>query len=440
MPAALSAEERLPPVWRQVRWRILALLFVITVFNFIDRQTLSILAPKIREAFHLSNSEYGTIVSAFMFGMMVGEFPMGWLMDRRGARPGFTFAVLWWSLATGLHSMARAGWQFAALRFWMGTGECGNYSGGVKVVSEWFPARERALAVGIFNGGSMIGSVIAPPLIVFLTLRFGWRMAFVIPAAVGAFWVLLWRATYRPLEKHPGLGEAERAHIRQDAGEEEGPAPPTLTLLRRRETWAVMLCRMLAGPVVQFYWFWTAEYLYRTRGLSLAQIGMFAWVPFVFGDIGSIGGGWLAGALMRRGVSLHRARLACMAGGGLACTASLAVAGARDGYTAIAFICVVLMGHTALSANMFATISDLFPRNAAARVTGLTGIAGGLSGLVFPLLTGFLVDRFSYTPVFAMAALMPLAGVATLFGLAGRIRRLELAPAPPVDEARRIVL
>jgi ACS family hexuronate transporter-like MFS transporter len=169
-----NAEARprgLPPVWRQVRWQVLALLFLVTVINFVHRLTLSVVAPVIRQEFHLSNTDYGRIVSAFMFGMMVGEFPVGWLMDRVGVRGGFSFSVIWWSLAAGLHSIARSALQFSIFRFWMGTGECGNFSGGMKVVSEWFPARERAFAVGVFNAGSMIGSLITPPLIVYLMLH-----------------------------------------------------------------------------------------------------------------------------------------------------------------------------------------------------------------------------------------------------------------------------
>jgi ACS family hexuronate transporter-like MFS transporter len=168
-----SASLAMPPLLRQVRWRILALLFCITIINFVDRQSLSIVAPLLRESLTLSNTDYGIIVAAFQMGMMLGEFPMGSLMDRFGVRFGFSFAVTWWSIANALHSIARSMLHFSFLRFWLGTGECGNYSGGLKTVSNWFPVRERALAVGIFNSGSMIGSVIAPPLLVMLTLKFG---------------------------------------------------------------------------------------------------------------------------------------------------------------------------------------------------------------------------------------------------------------------------
>jgi ACS family hexuronate transporter-like MFS transporter len=382
------------------RWWVLALLFLITVINFVDRQSLSVVAPVLRDTLSLSASDYGRIVSAFQTGMMLGEFPMGWLMDRRGARFGFTVAVLWWSLANGLHVIARTMPQFAALRFMLGTGECGNYPGAMKVVSQWFPVRERALAVGVFNSGSMIGSLIALPFLTVLMLQFGWPWAFLLPSALGGVWVILWRGVYRDL--------AERG----DAGQR---APRASELLRLRATWGVVLCRLLVGPVVQFYLYWLPEYLYRERHLSLKEIGMFAWLPFLFGDAGSIGGGWVAGVLIKRGVGVGVARAITMGFGAACCLSSLAVFGAGSTAAAMAWICVVLFGHTFLSANMFAVISDLFPANAVGRVTAMTGIAGGLSGMLFPLLTGFLVDRVSYAPVFAMAAVMPSAGCLILF-------------------------
>lgn len=425
------AAPALPPLWRQVRWGILTLLFLVTVINFVDRQSLSIVAPLLRESLKLSNTDYGIIVSGFMLGMMAGEFPMGWLMDRRGVQFGLSFAVAWWSLANGLHALAGSMVQFTLLRFWLGTGECGNFSGGMKVVSQWFPVRERALAVGIFNGGSMIGSIIAPPLLVWLTLSLSWRAAFLLPSLLGFTWVLAWRLFYRSPDEHPLVTSAERSYIREGRERGEAPAPSNTRLLGLRQSWGLMLCRFLVGPVVQFYIYWLPEYLYSQRRLSLKAIGMFAWVPFLFGDLGSIGGGWVAGRLIRAGVSVRVARAVTMGLGAGCCLFSLAVARAPSAGAALAWICVVLAGHTFLSANMFASISDLFPANAVGRVTALTGVAGGLSGMLFPLLTGFLVDRFSYLPVFSLAAVMPLAGTAALFSLGYR----QTGRYPPGSEA-----
>jgi ACS family hexuronate transporter-like MFS transporter len=412
-----------PPLLHQVRWRILALLLLVTIINFVDRQSLSIVAPVLRNELKLSNTDYGFIVSAFLFGMLAGEFPMGWLMDRRGTRLGLSFAVLWWSLANALHAFARTKLQFASLRFWLGTGECGNYSGGMKVVAAWFPPRERALAIGIFNGGSMLGSIIAPPLLGWLTLRYGWHAAFLLPSALGAVWVALWWWQYHPPAEHPGLSEAERRHI--STGRTAARAsPPTRALLGQRQTWAIMTCRLLVGPVVQFYIFWLPEYLFRQHGFNLKAIALFAWLPFLFGDLGSIAGGWVAGRLMARGWDATRTRRATMGFGAACCLMSAAVAYSTGAAAAMAFICVVLFGHTFLSANMFASIADMFPPEAAGRVTALTGIAGGASGMVFPLVTGMLVDRVSYVPVFLLAAALPALGCLALFMA---VRRLEPA-------------
>jgi ACS family hexuronate transporter-like MFS transporter len=426
MPMQTPPHLEMPPVHRQVRWWILGMLFLVTVINFVDRQTLSVTAPKLREIFTLSNTQYGIIVSAFQFGMVAGEFPMGWLMDRRGARFGLTFAVIWWSIANALHAVAGAMWHFAFFRFWLGTGECGNYSGGNKVVSQWFPVRERALAVGIFNSASMIGSAVAPFLIVPIMHYWGWKAAFLVPSVLGMVWALVWHHAYRAPEDHHALTPAEAAYIREGEPPRAEPAPPNAVLLRLPQTWGLMLCRLLVGPVVQFYIYWLPEYLYRQRGFTLTDIAFFAWIPFLFGDIGSIGGGWTAGFLIRRGYSVRAARIITMGAGAALCFLSLAVVLVKTVPVALVAICLVLLGHTALSANMFAAVSDTFPSSAVARVTGLTGVASGLSGMLFPLLTGVLVDRVSYVPVFAMASLMPAAGLLVLILLAGRFERVPL--------------
>ncbi|HSP91762.1 MAG TPA: MFS transporter, partial [Vicinamibacterales bacterium] len=222
----------MPPIFRQRRWWILAMLFCVTMINFVDRQTLSVTAPKLREIFSLSNTQYGIIVASFQMGMVFGEFPMGWLMDRRGARVGLTFAVMWWSIANALHAVANSILHFSFFRFWLGTGECGNFSGGNKVVAQWFPVRERAFAVGIFNSASMIGSAVAPFLIVPLMHWYGWRIAFLVPSLMGMVWAAVWWFFYRTPEEDKGLSAAEAAYIRDGAPPSAGPAPTNAQLLR----------------------------------------------------------------------------------------------------------------------------------------------------------------------------------------------------------------
>ncbi|MGH9722829.1 MAG: MFS transporter [Bryobacteraceae bacterium] len=394
-----------------MRWAILALLFLSTVINFVDRQTLSVVAPVLRDEFRISNTQYGFIVASFQLGMLAGEFPMGLLMDRWGARRGFTFAVIWWSIASMLHGAANSVRHFSLLRFWLGTGECGNFSGATKVIGEWFPPKERALGMGIFNSGTMVGTIIAAPLVVWLVHQYNWRVAFVVPSVLGLFWVGAWLAVYRT---PPQSGPA-------------APAPTNRQLLGLRQTWAVILARTLAGPVMHLYVYWLPEYLYRQRGFSLRDIGLFAWVPFLFADIGSVVGGWFSGWLIARGMSVDRARRISIAIGTALTVASFGVAMVRSVPLAFALICITLFGFLWLSANFFAVISDLFPGNAVGRVTGLTGIGNAASSIVLNLTTGFVVDHFSYAPVFVAAALLPALGMSLLFALAGRIRRIEPA-------------
>lgn len=423
----MSTGERILGFPYGVRWRILALLFLATVINFVDRQALSVVAPVLRDQYRMSNQQYAFIVASFQLGMTLGEFPMGMLMDRWGVRRGFTFAVVWWSMANLLHGAARSVTHFSLLRFWLGTGECGNFSGATKVIAQWFPPRERALGVGIFNGGTMVGTIVATPLVVWLTTQFGWRVAFIVPSLLGLLWIALWLRTYHPPRSHPTVSSAELAIIEEGATFAEPPG--NRELLSLRQTWAVILARTIAGPVMHLYVYWLPEYLYRHRGFSLRDIGLFAWVPFVFADIGSIAGGWFSGRLIAAGRSVHDARKIAIIIGTAMTGASLGVAVVDSIPLAFALICIALFGFLWISANLFAIFSDLFPDNAVGRVTGLTGVGNGAASLVYNLATGVVVDRFSYVPVFAAAGLLPAVGMAVLFLLAGRIQKVEMRTA-----------
>ncbi len=396
------------------RWKVLGFLLALSIINFIDRQTLSVLAPQLKTIFHLSNTDYGGIVAAFSFGMMAAEFPMGMLMDRFGARFGLAFAVIWWSMATAAHAVGNSARSFAVFRFWMGTGETATFSGALKVITRWFPKNDRTFAVGLVNSGTMFGSMIAPPLIVAISHFFGWRIAFLLPASLGIVWAIGWRLTYRVSAKE------ERAEETEIPTRE--PIPETLELLQARQAWALMLCRFLVGPVVQFYWYWLPTYLVTARGMTLASVGALAWLPFLVGDAGSLMGGLTADGLLKRGMTVSKARGISMLTGAVLCLGSLAVVAAPSIPLALAAISIVMFGHTFLSASMFAAIGDMFPESAVGRVTGMTGIAGGLGGILFPLLTGYVVDHYSFAPAFFVAALMPMAGAAALFTVAPGLR------------------
>ncbi len=392
-------------------WVILTLLFILTVVMFIARQALSVMAPVLRTVFHLSNEAYGRIVSALGFGMMTGEFPVGALMDRLGSRLGLTAVITWWSTATGSFALAESGLSLGLSQFWKGTGECGAYSGGVKTVTHLFEKKDRTLAIGIFNGGSVIGATLAVPVIVYLLQHYGFRVAFLVPSVAGFAWIPLWWFVY---------GREPKTRVED--------APPAISfpqMLQKSSSWAVMLCRFFIGPVMQFYWYWTPSYLYSARHMTMSQIGFLAWIPFLMGDVGGIAGGWAAGVLLRSGVTVRNTRRILMYGSALVCLLSFVVPYTNGIGPVLTILCITIAADNFLSAHMFAAVTDLFPDYQVGRATGLTGIAGGLSGMLFPLLTGVLVDRISYTPVFLFVGLMPLAGTVALFAVGRKYRTLD---------------
>ncbi len=404
-------------------WLILSLLFLLTVIMFIARQALSVMAPVLRTVFHLSNAAYGRILSALGFGMMSAEFPMGYLMDRLGARLGLSAAVAWWSAATGSLALATGGLSLGLSQFWKGTGECGAYTGGVKTVTRLFEKKDRTLAIGIFNGGSVIGATLAPPVIVYLLTHYGFRTAFLVPTVAGFLWIPLWWFVYKREPKA--------------VTDSSLPTVSLWQLLGNSSTWAVMLCRFFVGPVMQFYWYWTPLYLFTARHMSMAQIGFLGWIPYLMGDVGGIAGGWAAGVLLRRGLSVRNTRRSLMYGSAFVCLISFAIPFIGPIGLLLTVFSVAVAADNFLSAHMFAAVTDLFPEHQVGRAAGLMGIAGDLSAALFPLLTGVLVDRISYTPVFLLVGLMPLLGTVALFAVGRQYRlqpklaRPEVQPAQP---------
>lgn len=412
-------------------WTILGLLFVFTVIMFIARQALPlVMAFDLRKRLSLSDQFYGVIVSALGFGMMTGEFPVGLLMDRIGVRKGLSIVVAWWATATASLALAFSGVQLGVSQFLKGTGECGAYSGGVKTVNGLFEKKDRTLAIGIFNGGSVIGATIAPPVIAILLSQYGFRMALLAPALVGFLWIPLWWFVYR----------REPAQRMQKAAS----GISSWQMLGNSSCWAVMLCRFFIGPVMQFYWYWMPLYFKDVRHLSIKEFGFLAWIPYLLGDVGGIAGGWAAGVLLRRGVTVRHTRLILMYGSALVCVLSLAVPYMAGMGAALTAISIAIAADNFLSAHMFAAVTDLFPDEQVGRAAGLMGIAGGLGGMLFPLVTGALVKHFSnprfhnwlmpdsYTVPFALVALMPLAGTVALFLVGKKYRTLD-KPAEAVS-------
>ncbi len=410
-----------------LRWWIAGLIFLATVINFVNRLTISVLAPVITADLKLTATQFAGVANAFLIAYTISQGLSGKLYDRIGTKRGFTVSVVVWSLSSMAHVFARGLFSLDCCRFALGLGEAGNWPGAAKVIAQWFPARQRALGMGIFNSGTSIGSVVATPLIVWMQLRFGWQATFLVLGAAGFVWLGLWLSLYEVPERHPWLTSEEYALIREGRPAEAQRPVPMATLLRRREAWAIAIARFFADPVWWLYITWLPLYLYKTHGFSLQQIGMFAWLPFVAADAGSLGGGWLSGFFIARGWSVNRARKAVIIGGMLCMSAGMMAARAGSAAAALAFIAVVLFGFQAWINNVQTLPSDYFPERAVGSVTGMGGVAAGIGAMLSIQATGFVVDHWhTYNPILWVAGLLPVAATAILFILGGPIRRLPL--------------
>lgn len=422
---------------RGLRWWIVGLVSVATLINYLDRLTISVLAPVIREDLNLTNLEYASIGTIFLLAYTISQSISGKLFDRIGTRIGFTVSIVIWSLAAMAHALARGLGSLSFFRFLLGLGEAGNWPGAAKAVAEWFPIRERAMGLAIFNSGAAMGSVFAPPIIVWLQLTYGWKATFVITGAIGFVWLAAWLVLYRHPEEHPWLTKDELHLIREgqkvDGVTESKTAPGWTQLLRYRQVWAVVIARLMVDPVWWLFIFWLPEYLNKARGFSLKEIGMFAWAPYACASAGSLFGGWLAGALIKRGWSVNRARKTVIVFAAMLMPAGIIAVRAEDPYVAVGLIGLVLFGFQVWINNVQTLPSDFFPSNAVASVAGMGGTGAGIGSMIFTLSTGWMVDHFSYTPVLTIAGLLAPVGTVLLFMLAGRIQRVPLEPAMNVS-------
>ena len=416
---------------RGLRWWIIGMICLVTIINYIDRQTLSVLAPTIREEFGMSNAAYSRVVTTFLLGYTISQALSGKLLDRIGTRAGFMLFVGIWTAASMLHAAARNVFHLSAFRFVLGIGEAGNWPGAAKAVAEGFPVRERAFAMSIFNGGSTIGAVIAPPLITYVALHYGWRKAFFIGAALSSVLMLLWYLFFRTPAEHPRLSGREREYI--VAGQAEGGAEdpsskrPWLSLFRHRQVWALIAARFFTDPIWWFLISWLPNYLKSERGFGLAQIGLLAWIPFLFADVGNMAGGAASSLLIRNGWSVDSARKAILIpSAALVPLGVAAIVTTRSDAVVIGAISLIAFAFQSWIVNVHTIPSDTFPKQDVGAVFGIGGTAAGIASMLFTLLVGYVVDRFSYTPVYVMVGCMaPLAAILFL----AIMRRIERVPA-----------
>jgi len=402
-----------------LRWAIIALFVGAMVLNYLARSVLGVAAPVILAEQSISSEQYGWITSAFQIGVMFQPLA-GFLLDGAGLRIGFALCLAIWSLITMGHVFATGWLSFAGLRLTLGLAEGSAQPAGQKLTAEWFPARERGAAGGIYNIGASFGAVLAPPLVAWAVMTRSWRLAFVAVGLLGLVWSLVWLFWYRSPAQHHALSNAERDYIAEGQEKRLAPSghrPRIVALLRRREVWGIALPRMLADPVWGMLSFWMPLYLARVRGFDLTQIALFAWLPFLAADIGCLFGPKVAAQLHRRGVHLIDARRWAFTLGALMMTGMIFVSLATNPYVAVALLCLGGFAHQTLSVTVITMASDLFRRDEVATVAGIAGFAGNLGVLLFTLLLGHMVDQVGYGPFFILLGLLDLIGAALLWTL-----------------------
>ena len=412
----------MPPKPSNIRWLILALLFLVTTNNYFDRIMMTTLSTVIMDDLHFGEKEYGYINASFNFLYAVGFLAMGRLVDRSGTKIGYAVSITWWSIAAALHALSR---NFLDLAFWrglLGLGESGNFPSAIKAVTEWFPKRDRALATSLFNSGTNIASVVGPPLFLGMNAVFGWRVCFLITASTGMICLALWWWLFRVPREHPWTNAEEIALIESDNDAAIVEKFTWAQALRMRETYGYALAKFLSDPVWWFYLQWLVPFFKRERNLDLKTIGWALPVIYFSASFGSVLGGWLSGFLIRRGWAAPRARLTAMLLFALCMPFAATAVRAESLWAMVVLVSLATGAHQAWSANIYTTASDFFPKNAVASVTGIGGFMGGIGGVIFASLApGYLVPAFGYLPIFVMMGVLhPIAWVCAWFFMARR--------------------
>jgi ACS family hexuronate transporter-like MFS transporter len=447
-----------PPAKQRVgyyRWIICALLFFAATINYIDRQVIGILKPTLVKEFQWQDERiYAAIIFSFQLAYAIGLLLAGRVMDRIGTRRGFMIAVVLWSFAAVAHAgaawfpglklptlnldattgfsivmLSGAAAGFALARFALGIGEAGNFPASIKTVAEWFPRRERALATGIFNSGTNVGALITPLAVPWITLHWGWQWAFIATGLTGFLWVACWFWMYRSPESHPCVSSAELAHIRSDPVEQTAPVP-WRKLFPHRQTWAFAIGKFMTDPIWWLYLFWIPDFLNRNHGLDLKSIGLPLVVIYLVADIGSIGGGWISSALIKRGWTINAARKTALLISALSVVPIMFAAKASNLWVAVALVSVAAAAHQGWSANLFTLTSDMFPRSAVGSVVGIGGMAGAIGGMLIALIVGEILQRTgSYVPIFIIAGSAYLVALTIIHLLTPRLDPANLKDA-----------
>ncbi len=383
----------------QYRWTICALVFFATTINYLDRQVISLLKPYLEEAFNWTEKDYSYIVMAFQFAYAIGLIGFGRFIDKIGTKLGYALSLTVWSLAAIAHALAKSTFGFGVARAVLGLSEAGNFPAAIKTVAEWFPKKERALATGIFNSGSNVGAIIAPLVVPWIAITWGWQEAFIITGAIGFVWLILWFIYYDVPAKQKRLSKVEFDYIHSDAdsvAKDSGKPVRWLKLLGFKQTWAFVIGKFMTDPIWWFLLFWLPSFLKTEYGMTGTQVGLPIALVYVMTTFGSIGGGWISGYLIRKGWPVYRARKTSMLGFALCVipVVSAQALGAISPWLAIIVIGIAASAHQAWSANIFTTVSDMFPKKAVGSVVGIGGMAGAIGGLLISWFTGLILDHY----------------------------------------------
>lgn len=422
-PPALSAHSRGIGYFR---WVICILLFLGTTNNYMDRQIIGILKTTLQHDLGWSEIDYGNLVFAFQLAYAVGMLVMGHVIDRLGTRIGYTLAVLGWSLAAMAHGLMASFRGFYAARFSLGFFESGVFPGSIKATAEWFPKKERALAVGIFNAGTNVGAIVTPLVVPWITVFLGWRWAFFLVGSLGFLCLLFWLWLYRRPEEHVRCSAAELQYIRSDPPEPRTRIP-WLTLLAHRQTWAFALAKFISDPIWWFYLFWIPDFLQRKHGLPLLQIGLPVMTIYLIADVGSVAGGWLSSSLIRRGKSVNLSRKLTMLICAICVVPIVFAPNVTSTWAAVCLIGLAAASHQGFSANIFTLTSDMFPSRAVGSVVGIGGMAGAVGGmLIAKVVAYFLQWTGSYRVPFMIAGSAYLIALLVVHALAPKLERAPI--------------
>lgn len=427
MNTSLSSSDSSPSLKvGNFRWTIVALLFFATTINYIDRQVIGILAPVLQKEIGWNDIEYGYIVTAFTAAYAIGLVLMGKFIDAIGTKIGYALALTAWSFAAIAHSFAKTVFGFGAARFALGLFEAGNFPAAIKTVAEWFPKKERALATGIFNAGSNVGAIVAPLVVPWITLTWGWYEAFVITGSIGLIWLVFWFWLYEKPMLHKKLKKEELQYIQQDPPDTQVKIP-WRQLLKYREMWAFAIGKFLTDPAWWFYLYWIPSFLNKNYGITLSKIGLPLIIIYVMADVGSIGGGWLSSFFIKRGWSVNKGRKVTMLICALLVTPIVFASMAGDVWIAVALLSLATAAHQGWSANLFTTVSDVFPRKVIGSVVGLGGMFGAIGGMLVATATGFVLELTkSYFIPFVIAGGLYLTALFIINLLIPNIKEIEI--------------